>query len=244
MCGRMVLIKYVNFDGTIGYYRMWTARDAVDDIERLKKVFIGQSRFDIRPTQVIDVFIIDPSTQKHKVVDMQWGWKPDWTKGKPIMNTRKEGVAGNRLWGTALRERRCVVPATHFYEWQRRDDSPRNVPWMIKRKAHDHMYFAGLWNMRQSPGTDAETFEVSIFTEPGNSLMTEIHNHGGNFGRQPVFIDEERIPDWLDPALKDPEKALMLLRPIEDGEYEAEMLEEIGNDKTHSPPKPRQANLF
>lgn len=37
MCGRMVLIKYLNFDGIIGYYRMWTARDAVDDVERLKR---------------------------------------------------------------------------------------------------------------------------------------------------------------------------------------------------------------
>ena len=63
-------------------------------------------------------------------------------------------------------------------------------------------------------------------------------------GGQPVFIDEDKIPDWLDPGLKDPEKAMMLLRPIEDGEYEAEMLEEIGNDKTHTPPKPRQQNLF
>lgn len=240
----MVLIKYANFDGTIGYYRMWTARDAIDDIERLKKVFMGQSRYDIRPTQVIDVFLIDPATQKHKVVDMQWGWQAAWTLGKPIINTRKEGAATSRLWGKALRERRCAVPVTHFYEWQRRDDSPRNVPWIIKRKDHDHMYFAGLWNYRKLPGSETGVFEVSIFTEPGNQLMTEIHNHGGNFGRQPVYIDEDRIYDWLNPGLRDPEQALALLRPIEDGEYEAEMLEEIGNDKTRTPPKPRQPNLF
>ncbi len=244
MCGRMVLIKYANFDGTIGYSRMWTARDAVDDIERLKKVFMGQSRYDIRPTEVIEVFVIYPATQKHKVVDMKWGWQPHWSNGKPIINTRKEGAATNRLWGKALKERRCVVPITHFYEWQRREDSPRSVPWLIRRRGHSHMYLAGLWNYRKVHGSDRGIYEVSIFTEPGNRLMTEIHNHGGNFGRQPVFIDEERIPDWLDPHLKDAELALGLLRPIEDGEFEAEMLEEIGNDKTHSPPKPRQANLF
>lgn len=205
---------------------------------------MGQSRFDIRPTQVIDVFLIDQGTQKHKVVDIKWGWKPDWTEGKPIMNTRKEGAAANRLWGKAVRERRCVVPVTHFYEWQRREDSPKKVPWMIKRKNHEYMYFAELWISRESTGDNKDFFEVSIFTEPGNKLMTEIHNHGGNFGRQPVFIDEDKIPEWLNPELKDPEKTLMLLRPIEDGEYEAEMLEEIGNDKTHTPPKPRQVNLF
>ena len=244
MCGRMVLIKHLNFDGTIGYTRMWTGKDAVDDIERLKKVFFGQSRFDIRPTEIIDVFVIDPKTQKHIVIDMRWGWKPEWTEGKPIMNTRKEGAAKNRLWSKAVRERRCVVPVTHFYEWQRRDDAPKNVPWMIKRKDHSHMYFAGLWISRKNEVTNEEITEVSIFTEPGNKLMTEIHNHGGNFGRQPVFIDEEKIPDWLDPTLNDAEKAMMLLRPIEDGEYEAEMLEEIGNDKTNTPPRPRQQNLF
>lgn len=244
MCGRMVLIKYVNFDGSLGYYRMWTARDMVDDLERLKKVFMGQSRFDIRPTQVIDVFVIDPAKQKHKVAEMKWGWKPDFTAGKPIINTRKEGAAQNRFWSKAVRERRCVVPVTHFYEWQRRDDSPRNVPWMIKRKGHDHMYLAGLWIARQNAMSGEDEYEVSVMTEPGNSFMRDVHNHGGNQGRQPVFIDEERIPDWLDPALKDAEQALMLLRPIEDGEYEGEMLEEIGNDKTHEPPKPRQQNLF
>ncbi len=240
----MVLIKYQNFDGTVGFYRMWTARDAVDDIERLKKTFMGQSRFDIRPTQVIDVFTVNPSTQKIRVSDMQWGWKPEWSEGKPIINTRRETAAQNRLWSKALRERRCVVPVTHFYEWQRRDDSPRSVPWMIKRKNHDHMYFAGVWTSRKTGDTETETHEVSIITEPGNSFMRDVHNHGVNQGRQPVFVDEERIADWLDPALKDGEKALMLLRPIEDGEYEGEMLEEIGNDKTHAPPKPRQQNLF
>lgn len=244
MCGRMALLKYANFDGTIGYHRMWTGKDAVDDIERLKRVFIGQSRFDIRPTQIIDVFVVDPNTHRHKVVDMKWGWKPEWTEGKPIMNTRREGAAQNRLWGKALRERRCVVPVTHFYEWQRRDDSPKNVPWMIKRTGHEYMYFAGLWIKRQVHDSEDEFYEVSIMTEQGNKFMTEVHNHGGNFGRQPVFVDEDKIPAWLDPDLKDPEKALMLLRPVEDGEYEGEMLEEIGNDKTHTPPKPRQKNLF
>lgn len=244
MCGRMVLIKYRNFDGTLGYYQMWTARDAVEDTERLKKVFMGQSRFDIRPTQVIDVFVVDPRSRKHRVLEMRWGWKPDWTRGKPIINTRREGAAANRLWGKALRERRCVVPATHFYEWQRRDDSPGNVPWLIKRTNHEHMFFAGLWTERKSTDTNARMLEVSILTEPGNRLLTEIHNHGGNAGRQPVFLDEEKIPEWLDPGLHDPAQALMLLRQIEDGEYEAQMLEQIGNDKTHTAPKPRQANLF
>lgn len=244
MCGRLVLVKYHNIDGTIGFHRLWTGKGVIDDPERLKKVFMGQSRFDIRPTQIIDVFIIDPGSQKYKVVDMKWGWKPEWTAGKPIINARKEGVAQNRLWGKALRERRCVVPVSHFYEWQHREDSVKNVPWIIKRSGHDYMYLAGLWISRKSEESDNEFFEISIITEPGNKLMTEIHNHGGNFGRQPVFVDEDKIPDWLDPKLKDPEKALMLLRQIEDGEYEAEMLEEIGNDKTHTPPKPREKNLF
>jgi putative SOS response-associated peptidase YedK len=244
MCGRLVLIKYHNVDGTIGYYRMWTGKDAVDDIERLKKVFIGQSRFDIRPTQIIDVFTIDAKTNKHKVVDMKWGWKPEWTQGKPVMNTRIEGAAQNRLWSKAFRERRCVVPATHFYEWQRREDSHKNVPWMIKRKGHEYMYFAGLYIERENENTGESFFEVSIVTESGNKFMQEVHNHGGNAGRQPVYVDEDKIPDWLDPSLKDPEKIQMLLRHIEDGEYEGEMLEEIGNDKTHTPPRPRQQNLF
>lgn len=244
MCGRMVLIKYVRFDGSIGYKRVWVGNDSVEDIERLKKVYFGNSLFDIRPTQIIDVFVIDPKSKRHKVEEMKWGWQPEWAKGKPILNTRKEGAESNRLWSKAVSENRCVIPVTHFYEWQKRDDSSKNVPWLIKRKDHSHMYFAGLFNLHIDEKNRKEYFEVSIFTESGNKLMKEIHNDGGNSGRQPVFIDEEKIPDWLDPDLKNPEEALMLLRHIEDGEYEAEILEEIGNDKTHAPPKPRQQGLF
>ena len=243
MCGRLVLIKYATVDGSIAYYRMWTGKGALDDMEQLKKVFLGQSRFDIRPTQIIDVFTVNPATGKHETTGMKWGWQPEWTNGKPIINTRKEGAAQNRMWGKAFREGRCVIAASHFYEWQRREDAHRNVPWMIKRTGHDYMYFAGLY-VKRKLASGEEVAEVSILTEPGNKLMTEIHNHGGNAGRQPVFIDEDLIPEWLNPQLQDSEKILTLLRPIEDGEFEAEMLEEIGNDKTHTPPKPRQQNLF
>lgn len=244
MCGRLVLVKYVNVDGSLGFFRMWTGKDRIDDVEHLKKIFLGQSRFDIRPTQVIDVFIVNPTNGKLTATGMKWGWQPEWTKGKPVINTRVETAAGNRMWGKAFRERRCIVPASHFYEWQRRDDSHKNVPWIIKRTNHDYMYFPGLWTSKVDAKSGADIYEVSILTQPGNRLMTEIHNHGGNAGRQPVFLDEDNIPLWLDPDLKDPEKISLLLRPIEDGEYEAEMLEEIGNDKTHTHPKPRQQNLF
>lgn len=243
MCGRLVLVKYANPDGTLGYTRLWTGKEGALDQKQIEKVFFGQSRFDIRPTQIIDVFTIDAKSNLHKVEGMHWGWQPEWTSGKPIINTRIETAATNRMWGKAFRERRCVVPASHFYEWQRRDDSHKNVPWMIKRKGHDYMYLPGLWVARKI-SDDEQILEVSIITEKGNALMTEIHNHGGNAGRQPVFLDEEAVPLWLDPDLKDPEKISRLLRRIEDGEYEAEMLEEIGNDKTHTPPKPRQPNLF
>lgn len=243
MCGRLVLVKYANPDGTIGYYRLWTGKEGALDKDHIKKIFTGQSRYDIRPTQIIDVFRIDAKSQKHKVEGMKWGWKPEWTNGKPIINTRIETAASNRMWGKAFRERRCVVPVSHFYEWQRRDDSPKNVPWLIKRQGADFMYFAGLWSARKISDEES-VLEVSIITEAGNKFMTEVHNHGGNQGRQPVFLDEENIPLWLDPDLKDAEKISSLLRHIEDGEYEGEMLEEIGNDKTHTPPKPRQQNLF
>lgn len=100
------------------------------------------------------------------------------------------------------------------------------------------IYMAGIYRNTAKNEFAKEKLQASIITQPGNDLMRWIHNHGGNKGRAPVFLDEDVVPLWLDPKLTDAEKAFGLLRTIEDGEWEARPLKSIGNDETHKPMKP------
>lgn len=243
MCGRYVLVR-VYIDGGYHSMRVWVASDDYKEKDWFKqKIDQVRARYDIRPTQDIVMMHVDPKSRRLQMPRTKWGWRVPW-KDEPIVNAREDALTEKRIWSKALRERRCVIPATAFYEWQRRQDAPRPVPWEIKKTGADMFYFAGLWKPAVDEKTGEACVEATIITQMGNELLREVHNHGRNAGRQPVFLDDDKIDSWLDPAMQSPEDALSLLRQIEDGEWEGRMLSEIGNDSKHTPPVPLVADMF
>lgn len=65
---------------------------------------------DIRPANQVLTISAEPKWQL-----MRWGWSRDFNKA--VINARTDKLAV-RFWNKALRERRCVIPASGFHEWQ------------------------------------------------------------------------------------------------------------------------------
>jgi putative SOS response-associated peptidase YedK len=76
----------------------------------------------------------------------RWGLIPFWMKEKPKIphiNARAETVHQKPLFREAFAKRRCLIPATGFYEWQARDDGKQ--PYRFRRKDLEPFAFAGIW---------------------------------------------------------------------------------------------------
>ena len=145
----------------------------------------------------------------------RWGLIPHWAKDKTIgyktINARGESVAAKPAFRAALRQRRCLVPATGFYEWKVLADGKQ--PYMIRLKDGGLFSFAGLWESWAGPEGEVRTFSI-ITTEP-NALMARIHD------RMPVILPRAQYARWLDPALRDPAAIQPLIASYPAGELEA-----------------------
>jgi len=169
------------------------------------------ARFNIAPTQLVMTISLDGKGQRLGLM-RQWGLIPSWAKdpsiGSKMINARSESVAEKPAFRSAFRSRRCLVPASGFYEWQATGAKVKQ-PWLILPADGPLLVFAGLWESWKDPtGTRLET--CTILTTAPNGMMAEIHD------RLPVILDSEAFPVWLDPAIDDAEALQSLLVPCPD----------------------------
>lgn len=165
-------------------------------------------RYNIAPSQPVVIVRQDVSGQR-ELASANWGLIPSWAKdpniGHSLINARAETVQEKPSFRTAFRRRRCIIPASGFYEWLSVDGTKQ--PWYIKGFEDRPLSLAGLWEHWQSPdGSLIET--CAIITTTANDLMTPIHD------RMPVILPPESITTWLESNAKSEELA-GLLRPCE-----------------------------
>jgi putative SOS response-associated peptidase YedK len=165
-----------------------------------------QKRYNIAPTQEAPVIRLSKEGAA-EVALLRWGLVPFWAKdiavGTKMINARCEGVAEKPAFRQALQKRRCVVPATGFYEWQ--GVSGRKQPYAISFPDHPVFGFAGLWERWQATnGEPVDTF--TIVTTEANDTIARIHD------RMPVVLSPEQTEAWL---TADASAACAMLKPYE-----------------------------
>ncbi len=164
-------------------------------------------RYNIAPTQPVAAVLLDAERQRRQFTFLTWGLIPSWAKdikiGARMINARSETVAEKPAYRSAFKYRRCLIPASGFYEWQRRRGGKQ--PYYIALHDHQPFAIAGLWERWQSP--DGSVIEsCTLLTTTPNELIRPLHN------RMPVILPPVVFQEWLSP--RTPATRLQpLLRP-------------------------------
>jgi len=143
---------------------------------------------------------------------VQWWLLPYWAKAPRIryttFNARSEEVASKAAFREPLRRRRCLIPASGWYEWEEMPQPP-NLPWYIYPARDKGVMFAGLWDRWK--GDDGAVIEsCSIVVTAPNAAIARFHD------RMPVVLDSKDYAMWLDRSVTDPAQVLPLLKTAPD----------------------------
>ena len=149
---------------------------------------------------------------------MRWGLVPFWRNGKPLKDTAKGAGDGFKLttfncrietcasaatFKGAFGRRRCIVPASSWFEWTGEPGS--KVKHRFGRTDGKAIWFAGLWDRCTTPDAgDVSSF--SIMTGPSAGWLTTYHD------RAPVILEPEDWEQWLD-STRDAQALLESVRP-------------------------------
>ena len=188
MCSRY----FLDADGNVIAY---TFAVTVDD--RLRK------RFNIAPTQQAPIVRATRDGAGRELALARWGLVPSWAKdlgiGTRMINARAEGLETKPAFKAAIEKRRCIIPATGFFEWQ--GVAGRKQPFAITLPDRHVFGFAGLWERwRPANGDPVDTF--TIVTTEANEAVAKIHD------RMPVILPRESEDAWLHAAATEARKLL------------------------------------
>jgi putative SOS response-associated peptidase YedK len=146
-------------------------------------------RFNICPTNPVAVVTSDNGVRRLRT--MRWGLIPPWykspTDGPLIINARSDTVAQKPAFREAIRQRRCILPASGFYEWSAGPGTTR-LPWYITRSDGAPLAFGALWSHW------GEIDTVATVTLAAGPNMDGIHD------REPLILDPADWPLWLGEA--------------------------------------------
>jgi putative SOS response-associated peptidase YedK len=141
---------------------------------------------------------------------LRWGLVPSeeerGKRGRPLINARAETVAKAPPFRESFAERRCLILADGFYEWQQMETGKQ--PMWIARPDRELFAFAGIW--AAVPGEDGtELHSCAIVTCPPGEVVAPIHD------RMPVVLNREAEGAWLEPE-RPRDELLELLRPTDE----------------------------
>ena len=145
--------------------------------------------FNTAPTHTVPILRHEESVV---VVDpMQWGLVPSWSKdpsvGSKMINARSETITEKPSFRQSVPGRRCIIPMSGFYEWDR-SDPKRKVPYFVTREDGHLMLVAGIWT--PSPALDGRhTF--SLITRESVDDLSYIHS------RSPVELHADDALEWM-----------------------------------------------
>ena len=151
-------------------------------LENLQKRQIEVKTGEVNPGDIAAVIASNRKLEP-QVFGMKWGYKlPD---GKLIFNARSETAAQKAMFADGMRQRRCLIPADCYYEWQKTGQGKQK--YQLAPSDANGFFLAGIYRIEQGSAV------FSVLTKEPVESIAFIHH------RMPVILPKEALSDWLNP---------------------------------------------
>ncbi len=148
-------------------------------------------RYNVAPSQ--SILALHKGTKGRQWSFLKWGLIPSWSKdsdiGNKLINAKAETLREKPSFREALKKRRCLIPASGFYEWQKQ--GKERQPYYFIGNEGELFAMAGLWeSWKSSNGQVIES--CTIVTTEANKTVAPLHS------RMPVILSSDSYDLWLD----------------------------------------------
>ncbi|HVE57961.1 MAG TPA: SOS response-associated peptidase [Pyrinomonadaceae bacterium] len=200
-------------------------------IGKLNKVSFD-ARYNIAPSQMIDAVL--ESDAERILTQLKWGLIPRWAKddsfASKTINARAETLSEKASFRDAFKSRRCIIPASGFYEWAKKGERAKQ-PFYFYLTDKDVFGFAGLYEewLDKESGELIET--CTIITTEANEVLEPVHD------RMPVILKVADYDQWLDEKEKNTDRLQNLLVPFPAEEMASHAVSKAINSPSYDSPE-------
>lgn len=157
----------------------------IEEINRKKTPEGLKTSGEIFPSDIVPV-LANSRQQDVQPFAMRWGYS--FPNSRPIINARCETASTKPMFKDGMKQRRCLIPATHYFEWEHRGG--KTIKYAIRPERSKMLYLAGIYHLEKHDDVIVPTFAVlTREAAPGISFIHE---------RMPVILPSEIGSDWLD----------------------------------------------
>lgn len=190
MCGRYAIYGPVSLSRE--------AKAVVREMDsEMWRMLDAREQYNVAPTQLAPVIVYGEGG--YHLREYRWGLIPSWSKdpkaAAKMINARVETVADKPAYRAAYRRRRCLVPASGYYEWKGEPGSKQ--PFYIHAPDNQLLVMAGLWEGWRAAEGDPWIHTYTVLTgEPGR-VSGDVHD------RQPVILSPDLWQPWCEGSASD-----------------------------------------
>jgi putative SOS response-associated peptidase YedK len=185
-------------------------------------------RYNVAPTQQVPV--VRQIEDGRELSTMRWGLVPSWADdpkiGYKLINARSEEASTKPSFRSAMKKRRCLIPADGYYEWKA--DGKKKQPYHIHRTDNQPFAFAGLWETWHKAEPPLES--CTILTTAAAKSIEWLHN------RMPVILSPTDYDAWLNPVEQDSSKLAYMFEPPAGDELTTVAVDPIINNARNEGP--------
>lgn len=189
MCGRFALVAAHD-----DVARQFAVDDVVADP--------APPRYNITPSQAVTAVAASSDGTRRLLGTFRWGLIPSWAKdpsvGNRLVNARVETLATRPAFRAAYTRRRCLIPASGYYEWKAATAGPGGsrrapkIPYYFHRGDGLLLALAGLWEVWHGPDGHIVR-SCAIVTTDADALNATVHD------RMPLIVPSSLWARWLAP---------------------------------------------